>query len=56
MAKMIIEQNEGIFRKMKISDKAKEEIDSNYEETKEGGEGNDKKAKTKTTRRTRKTT
>lgn len=55
MAKMIIEQNEGFLGK-EVSDKAKEEIDSNYGETKEGGEGNDKKAKTKTTRRTRKTT
>jgi hypothetical protein len=55
MAKMIIEQNEGFLGK-EVSDKAKEEIDSNYGETKEGGEENDKKAKTKTTRRTRKTT
>lgn len=55
MAKMIIEQNEEFLGK-EVSDKAKEKIDSDNEEVKEGGEVNDKKAKTKTTRRTRKTT
>ena len=54
MAKMIIEQNEEFLGK-EVSDKAKEKIDIDKEE-KEGGEVNDKKAKTKTTRRTRKTT
>lgn len=55
MAKMIIEQNEEFLGK-EVSDKAKEKIDSDNEEAKEGGEVNDKKAETKTTRRTRKTT
>lgn len=55
MAKMIIEQNEEFLGK-DVSDKAKEKIDSNSEESKEGGEVNDEKTKTKTTRRTRKTT
>ena len=55
MAKMIIEQNEEFLGK-EVSDKAKEKIDSDNEETKEGGEVNDKKAKTNTTRRARKTT
>ncbi|MGN1297324.1 MAG: hypothetical protein ACI4VH_02685 [Clostridia bacterium] len=55
MAKMIIEQNEEFLGK-DVSDKAKEKIDSNSEESKEGGKVNDEKTKTKTTRRTRKTT
>ena len=55
MAKMIIEQNEEFLGK-EVSDKAKEKIDIDKEEAKEGAEVNDKKTKTKATRRTRKTT
>lgn len=55
MAKMIIEQNEGLLGK-DVSDKAKEKIDSSSEKSKKGGKVNDEKTKTKTTRRSRKTT
>ena len=52
MAKMIIEQNEKILGK-EVAKKAKEKIEK--EDSKEGGKPDGEKAKTKTTRRTRKT-